>query len=106
MATAVSLRSYALAKSLLEAYDAFELRRNGMPIGDIGIKYGLSYEGARCRIRRVESAFKNGTLNEKLRKAKEVIAAYSYEPVRTPVAVVEERLPVRSISGARFSPLY
>lgn len=104
--TPAAIRSYTLARCTLESYDAYNLRRNGMSLEDIGKRYGLSSDGARYRVRRIEKAFKDGTLNEKLRKAKEVVDAYSYEPVRTPVVVVEERLPVRTISGARFSPLY
>lgn len=106
MATAVSLRSYTLAKRTLESYEAFNMHHKGVALEDIGARYGLTYEGARYRIKRIEKLFKNGTLNESLRKAQEVIDAYSFSSGAVPVQYVEERLPVRSISGARFSPLY
>ena len=106
MASAVSLRSYTLAKCTLDSYEAFNMHHKGMTLEDIGARYGLTYEGARLRIKRMEKLFKNGKLNETLRKAQEVIDAYSFTPATEPVRHVEERLPVRAISGARFSPLY
>lgn len=104
--TPAAIRSYTLARCTLESYDAYNLRRNGMSLEDIGKRYGLSSDGARYRVRRIEKAFKDGTLNEKIRKAKEVVEAYSFRPEPVTVRIVEERLPVRCISGARFSPLY
>lgn len=105
-ATPASIRSYTLARTTLEAYDAYNLRRNGVSLEDIGKRYGLTSDGARYRVRRIEKAFKDGTLNEKIRKAKEVVDAYSFKPEQVTIRIVDERLPVRCISGARFSPLY
>lgn len=106
MASAVSLRSYTLAKCTLDSYEAFNMHHKGMTLEDIGARYGLTYEGARYRIKRMQKLFKNGKLNETVRKAQEVVDAYSFSPSTVPVRHVEERLPVRTISGARFSPLY
>lgn len=106
MASAVSLRSYTLAKCTLDSYEAFNMRHKGISLEDIGARYGLTYDGARYRIKRMEKLFKSGKLNETLRKAQEVVDAYSFSPAQKPIQPVEERLPVRSISGARFSPLY
>lgn len=102
----LSNRGYMLAKCTLESYEAFNLHMNGISLEDIGIRYGLSTEGARSRVRKIEDAYKDGTLNEKIRKAKETVGVHDFEPGPVPVRIVEEHLPVRSISGARFSPLY
>ena len=101
-----SHRGYILAKCTLESYEAFNLYRNGMSLEDIGKKYGLSSEGARSRVRKIEESYRDGTLNEKIRKAKETVGVHDSEPEPVLVQIVEEHLPVRTISGARFSPLY
>lgn len=102
----VSNRSYLIAICTLESFDAFNLYRNGMSFEDLGKRYGLSSEGARSRVRKIEKAYKDGTLNEKLRKAKITLELCGFKPEPVSVQIVNEHLPVRSISGARFSPLY
>jgi hypothetical protein len=73
---------------------------------DIGRRYGLTCDGARYRVKRIEKALKDGVLDKKLRASREVVAVYKLSPRYDPIQIAEERLPVRSISGARFSPLY
>jgi len=101
-----SHRGYTIAKCILESEEAFNLYRNGVTLEEIGKRYGLSSEGARSRIRKIEESYRDGTLNEKIRKAKETLGMHDSEPEPVLVHIVKEHLPVRSISGARFSPLY
>lgn len=101
-------RSYNRAKCMVEALAAYNLRHKGLLLEDIGQRYGLTADGARYRIRMIEACIADGTLDEKLRKAKMIL--WSYHVPERPVDLVDvvssEKLPVRCISGARFSPLY
>lgn len=100
-------KSYGRARSLVESVTAYELRHSGVALEDIGERFGVSSDAVRKRCQNVERLLANGTLGDKVREAKKVLMTYAVpECIVRVEPPAPERLPVRSISGARFSPLY
>lgn len=91
------------AAFVVEAYEAYLLRHDGYGTTEIGSLYGIHDDTVRYRLKKVEEYISNRTLDSRLREARNILD--DFKTINAPKKK-EEKLPVRCVSGCRFSPLH
>lgn len=97
------LMSFNDAKRLIKAHDIHKMYMRGMSVRLIAREEGMPREDVRKCIDRIDGYIRKGVLDEKLRDARVTFGWTWYEITNKKP---KEKLPVRSMSGCRFSPLY
>lgn len=95
--------SISQAKFITEGYGIYLKKRTGWKFSKLAEFYRLSKQGAIYRYEKMVEYINDGSLKDRLKEANEILAAAN---LTTQEWIVSEKLPVRSVSGVRFSPLY